>query len=175
MLLIKQLSDDNCDVSAMCFHVTGIREQWKDNFQFQLFYNFEILKQNPGICVSESNFCENFFFERESDFKEVQSGGSGERGAGGGSWGGAEWWREQCSFRALKRRRRERKRNPPATVQELTRGRQGVTGWAIVHFLAQGDTLRKSPSRRSNVRLTRGSRQEGLKLVALFMVTKRIF
>lgn len=41
------------------------------------------------------------FFERESDFKEVESGEGGGRGAGGGSWGGGG---SVCGFRALKRR-----------------------------------------------------------------------
>lgn len=45
-----------------------------------------------------------FFWNRELDFKEVKSGEGGGRRAEGGNVGGAAWWRECFSFRALKRR-----------------------------------------------------------------------
>lgn len=61
-------------------------------------------------------------FERETGFKEVPSGEGGGRGAGGGGGGGAEWRREclQLPGAEAERRRERKKKNPPATVQQLT-------------------------------------------------------
>lgn len=172
---------------ALCFHVTGVRAWQRGYFQSSLFANFEIkkwwhLRQQKRFpwdlsatqqCWAQNVWKEALVLKEKQVLKrywaEKAEGEEAEEGLSGGG--------SVSSFRALKRRdgEKEKKKNPPATVQQLTWGRQGVTGWPIVHFLTQGDTRRNCPSRRSNVRLTRGSRQEGLKPAALFMLTKRIF